>query len=261
MKRTLSLLTLFGLLLAVSCFEPPQFSEIPLIEFENVRTRVTPDPQVADSLIITVSFRDGDGDLGRDGQSENDPPFNQKWYYLLNPIASCEETVTPPCKKVSFIDEGNLANYVKYSMRRTNPNYDTLPAYVKPYFCENYQVLKENGNGPTIDTIYFQYNPREYTFFCDLYFIEAGVAKRFDWYIGGECPAPWGSGFNGFFNILAAGGDPDLGLPLEGTITYKVASTSIATALPNKVLQLRIRIMDRAGNYSNEVTSNNFTLD
>ena len=259
MKRTLSLLTLFGLLLAVSCFEPPQFSEIPRIEFENVRTRITPDSQVADSLIVTVNFRDGDGDLGRDGQSENDPPFNQKWYYLLNPIASCEETVTPPCKKVSFIDNGNLTNYVKYSMRRTNPNYDTLPAYAKPYSCDNYQILKTES-GQVIDTIYFQYNPREFTYFCDLYTIEGGVPKKFDWYIGGSCPLP-GGGLYGRFDILAKDGDPNTGLPLEGSITFRIASTSIAGVLQNKVLQLRIRIVDRAGHYSNEVTSNNFTFD
>jgi hypothetical protein len=258
MKRTLNFLALFGLLLVGSCFEPPQYSVIPRIEFESVRTRITPDPQTPDSLIVMVGFRDGDGDLGRDGESDA-PPFNQKWYHLIDPVASCEETVPLPCLKRSYIDDTNLGNYVKYSSRRTNPDYDTLPPYIKPYICDNYQILREENN-QVIDTVYFEYNPREFTYFCDLYTVEAGVPQKFDWYIGSSCPLP-GGGLYGRFDILAKDGDPALGLPLEGSITFRIASNSIASALQNKVLQLRIRILDRAGNYSNEVTSNNFTFD
>jgi hypothetical protein len=258
MKRTLSLVSTFGLLLIASCFEPPQYSIVPRIEFENVRTVEVAGPSTPDSLIITVSFRDGDGDLGRSG-TEDEPPFNQKWYYLLNPIPTCEPTVTPPCKRSSFIDESNLANVVKFSTRRTNPDYDTLPAYVKPFICENYEVLRDDV-GQIIDTVYIRQNPRTFTYFCDLYTVEAGVPQKYDWYIGSGCPLP-GGGFYGRFDVLAKDGDPDLGLPLEGTIAFKVASNTIFGALQNKTLQLRIRIVDRAGHYSNEVTSNNFTLD
>jgi hypothetical protein len=257
MKRTLSFLALLGLLLVVSCFEPPQYSIIPSIEFENVRTKDVADPNVSDTLIVTVSFKDGDGDLGRNRDTENDPPFNQKWYFRLNPVASCEATVTPPCKKISYKDMGNLGDYVKYSTRRTNPNYDTLPPYTKPFNCKNYEILTNGGQ--IVDTLYFQYNPREYNFLCDLYVVEAGVPKKYDWYAGASCPAPR-EPLYGIFDILASDGNPDLGLPLEGTIAFKIASNSMS-GLKNKVLQFKIRIVDRAGNYSNEVISDNFPFD
>ena len=258
MKRIVGLLSVVGLVMAVSCFDPPQYSIVPQIEFERVRTVNVAGPSTPDSVIVTINFRDGDGDLGRSG-TEDEPPFNQKWYYLINPIASCEPTVTPPCKRSSFIDESNLENVVKYSTRRTNPNYDTLPAYIKPYICENYEVLRDDI-GQIIDTVYIRQNPRTFTYFCDLYTVDAGVAQKYDWYIGSGCPLP-GGGFYGRFDILAKNGDPELGLPLEGTITFKVASNTIFTALKGKNLQLRIRIIDRAGHFSNEVSSNNFQLN
>lgn len=262
MKRTLSLVTLLGLLLIVSCFEPPQYSDIPRITFENVRTVEVPGASTEDSLFVTVSFRDGDGDLGRDG-TYNEPPFNQKWYFLLNPIPSCERTVTPPCKKTSYVDADDLSNVVKYSTRRTNPDYDTLPLYVKPYRCDNYEIIRNSG-GQIVDTVYIQRNPRTFTFFCDLYTKESSpsgpVFQKYDWYVGSSCPLP-GGGFYGRFDVLGKDNDPDLGLPVEGILTFRVASNSLFATFQNKTLKLKIRIIDRAGNYSNEVESGEFTLD
>lgn len=263
MKRTLSLLTLFGLLLIVSCFEPPQYSIIPRIVYESYRTVEVPGASTEDSLFVTVSFRDGDGDLGRSG-TENAPPFNQKWYFLLNPIPTCESTVIPPCKKSSFVDVDDLSNVVKYSTRRTNPDYDTLPPYVKPFRCDNYEIMRDETTNQIVDTVYIQRNPRTFTFFCDLYTKEPGpsgpVFVKYDWYVGSDCPLP-GGGFYGRFDILGKDNDPDLGLPVEGTLTFRVVSNSLFATFKNKTIKLKIRIVDRAGHYSNEVETREFTLD
>lgn len=257
MKRIIGLLAIVGLVLAVSCFEPPEYSIVPSITFERVKTVNLTNPQVDDTLIVSVNFKDGDGDLGRSG-TENAPPFNQKWYFLVNPIPICERTVPQPCRKSSFIDAGNFGNLVKYSARRLNPNYDTLPPYTAPYSCLNYEIIKDDNN-VTIDTVYFQYNPRFYNFFCDIYVKEAGTFEKFDLSRVFGCQPP-GLPFYGSFGILGIDGNPDLGLPLEGTIDFKAKSNAMfeTILLKNKTVKVKIRIVDRAGNFSNEVESNEF---
>lgn len=262
MKRILSLLTLFSLMLIVSCFNPPEYSNTPSIKFESVRTKVVPGDLTPDSLFVTVSFQDGNGDLGVSG-NENSPPYNAKWYFLYNPGPTCEKTVKSPCKKISYVNINDLSNVVKLSDRRTNPNYDTLPAYVKPFICDNYEIL-QTEDGQNVDTVYVQRNARAFNYLCDLYTKESGPSGptlvKYDWYIGNGCPLP-GGGFYGRFDVLGKDGDPDLGLPIEGDLTFRFASTSIFKALKNKTLVLKIKIMDRAGNVSNEVESNEFQLN
>ena len=78
--------------------------------------------------------------------------------------------------------------------------------------------------------------------------------------MGSECPSP-GGGFYGYFDILGKDGDPDLGLPVEGTLTFRVGSNTLFSTFKNKTVKLKIRIIDRAGNYSNEVETREFSLD
>ena len=154
MKRIVSLLTLFGLMLPISCFDPPNFPIVPRITFKGVKIINVADPLIYDTLTVSVSFQDGDGDLGRSG-TETDPPFNSKWYYFITPKPSCEPNVPAPCYVGSYINVNSLQNVVLYSTRRTNPNYDTLPEYENPYSCLNYEILKNESN-VTLDTVYFQ---------------------------------------------------------------------------------------------------------
>jgi hypothetical protein len=51
--------------LLASCFNEPEFSNIPRIKFEGLyfgKSNIEDNP---DSLVLTLSFEDGDGDLGR----------------------------------------------------------------------------------------------------------------------------------------------------------------------------------------------------
>jgi hypothetical protein len=252
MKRILSFLLLTTTLMVMSCFEPPQYSNTPEIKFLSVRTVDVASPTVADTVEVRIGFKDGDGDLGVSG-TDFTPPFNPRWYYLINPIPTCEPTVPTPCKKASFVDVNNLTNVVKFSTRRTNPDYDTLPT---PYSCTNYQILRNSANA-IVDTVYIQRNIRTNTFFCDLYTKEAGVFVKYNL---NDCSFPYGP-FYGRFDVLGKDGNPDLGLPVEGELKFAARSNTIFTSLKNKTLQLRIRIIDRAGNLSNEVISREFTLN
>jgi hypothetical protein len=82
MFRTLRL----GLGLAVasvavgSCISPPEFPETPSIEFKSltvVRQPTEPGNIPADSVIITLGFQDGDGDLGLNQQEYTNPPYQR----------------------------------------------------------------------------------------------------------------------------------------------------------------------------------------
>ncbi|MBC6611273.1 hypothetical protein H8B15_10085 [Hymenobacter sp. BT507] len=59
-----------------SCLTPPDYPDTPSIEFKSIRSeRVVADIGTYDTVTVTVSFRDGDGDLGLDN-SETNAPYN-----------------------------------------------------------------------------------------------------------------------------------------------------------------------------------------
>src|SRR3982750_4834582 len=85
----LAMCLMMGLLLA-SCFDPPQYSPIPSIEFDNIVFKDVKDPSATDSLIISIRFKDGDGDLGLssgdvgcNASGGQQICFNDKFYFRL----------------------------------------------------------------------------------------------------------------------------------------------------------------------------------
>jgi hypothetical protein len=91
------------------CFTPPEFPVQPQIEYESIvfREYGSGFDAEADSLILSITFKDGDGDLGLDPSelecvSEN-ICYNNKFFYLK--------------------PDGN---YLTYKDKRTNPDYSTL---------------------------------------------------------------------------------------------------------------------------------------
>ena len=56
----------------ISCERPPELSSTPFIEYQNVEFKQVNDAQ--DSLIVTIRFEDGDGDLGL-SNNDTGPPF------------------------------------------------------------------------------------------------------------------------------------------------------------------------------------------
>jgi hypothetical protein len=244
-------------LLVGSCFEPPEFSIFPEIEVENVRVKNIADPTQPDSLIISINFKDGDGNIGIDG-SENGPPFHERWFFLKNPSPTCEPGVAAPCTKISFIDQTNLANYITYKLRRAGTPYDTLPALSQPSDCLKYVVLR-NSNNAAIDTLYSQLNSRYFNLFISVYVKNGATFQKYE-FNNAAYPNCDIYGLNSRLPILAKDGDVNSKLPLEGIITYKLTSASF-TPLIGKTLMLRIQIMDRDGNLSNIDDSNEFNFN
>jgi hypothetical protein len=234
----MSLIRGFGLFVIISvfvsaCFNPPEFPITPQIEFESVDYQEygTGFDTEFDSIILKIRFKDGDGDLGLSG-NETSPPYNNKFYFLL-----------PDGK------------FITYNTRRTNPNYDTLPAFVQPYNCINWEVFREDNI--VVDTFYFQLNPDYYNITVD-YLVKNpdGTFTEFDWTKEFNYPN-CGISFDGRYPILYKDRP---GAPLEGTIRYGMGSIGFKILFSIKTLKLRIQIKDRALNKSNIIETPEFTL-
>ncbi|MCA8829626.1 hypothetical protein [Hymenobacter pini] len=62
--RNASLLVVAGLA-ASSCISPPEYPETPEIEFKRItQQRINDNTGTYDKLVITIGYKDGDGDLG-----------------------------------------------------------------------------------------------------------------------------------------------------------------------------------------------------
>lgn len=256
-------LTISGILILslASCFEPPEYPIVPQIEFSGVVFKDCSNPSVADTLIVSVDFKDGDGNLGIDGE-DNNPPFNNRWYFRTTPATQCEPGVAEPCSKIkrSSFDPSRLSEFITYKMRRTTPGYDTLPEFKTPYNCINYEIVFDDLLRP-VDTIYFQLNERFFNFFLDLYVKQNdGSFQKFEWTRQFTYPLCVTNGSYGRFPILAKDSNLSLNIPLEGTINYRFPSTALLATFSIKTLKLKIRIVDRDFNYSNEIESPEFTL-
>jgi hypothetical protein len=220
------------LIAAGACFNPPEFPVVPQIEFESVQYKEygTGFDSEYDSLILTISFKDGDGDLGLD-PSENSQPYNNKFYFVAG------------------------GKYITYNTKRTDPNYDTLPDFVKPYNCINWEVYKENN--VVKDTLYFQLNPDYHNITVEFLVKNSdGTFTEFDWREAFNYPN-CGISFDGRFPILFK---DKPGTPLEGKIRYGMGSIGFKILFSTKTLKLRVQIKDRALNKSNIIETNEFTL-
>lgn len=222
-----------------SCFDPPEYSNTPEIEFENIAFKETPSSQDADSIILFIKFRDGDGDLGIAPNEtacldeEQTICFNEKFYFQLT---STGEQVT-------------------YKDKRENPDLN-LPDYVPPFDCINWEIIKDDSSPPQpIDTVYFELNPNHNNIFIDFLVKQNdGSFQEFDW------RTELCSTFDARFPIVAKNSDVSIGNSVEGTLRYAMKSTGFKLLFSIKTLKLRIQIQDRALNKSNIIETPEFQL-
>jgi hypothetical protein len=255
-------------LLVSSCFDPPQFPIIPDIGYKDIRFIDMPDPSpfevATDSLVLELSFRDGDGDLGI-RSSESNPPFNDRWYYLLQPIPNCDDNPNDGVNRCYELRLEEINKYVSYKLKRKPVNgSDTLKPFVKPYNCTNWEVVRDKA-GKVLDTVYFQANPHYNNIFVEFQMKESSSScssppcfSVFDWSQYLNYPSCEVQGFNGRFPYLNT---QDLGeTPLAGVIKYSMPSPFFKTIFGARTLRIRVYIEDRLQNRSNEVITPEFTL-
>jgi len=276
----LSIAAIFG-----ACFNPPNISDKPEIGFDEISLYLR-DSQ-SDSLVVTITFKDGNGDLGLDPNDSSyiSDPFHEKNYYIEKDgglVAVASNFRYPGHPSVLKIPADLKCSTCKLATVRTrkkagyesNPN---LPAYTFPASCLNYfytplYISAEDasifdstynvkdeitiGNSKVyelLDTFYYQPNPNYYNIDVDFLVETASGFEVFDWRTQqGAC----GTNFYGRFPVLS-----NLRTPLEGTLQYSIKSSGIVALLGGKTrIKLRIKIRDRSLHESNTITSGAFTL-
>ncbi|MBN8649852.1 MAG: hypothetical protein J0L67_00385 [Cytophagales bacterium] len=280
--RNIILATLIALA-GGSCFEQPEFSNIPVIEFESLTYKRVNN---VDSLILRISFTDGDGDLGlaEDDQDntcqiikrerigstnefEDQICLNNKLYALIldsnkrhilidknqscNFNSLCYNSKFFPTKEIAL----NTYSFITYKDRRTNPEFASLPSIDKPFNCTNWEITTRNN---VADTLFFNLNENHINFEYELLVKNPdNTFTPFDF--NRELPSCLSPPIpGGRFQILYSDRP---GSPLEGEINYRIGSPALRFILGLKVLKFKVWVRDRALNKSLPVYSNEFSLN
>jgi len=219
MQRILVYIAIFSFLALSFCTRPPELPIVPSIEFEEVLFKEVDGP---DSLIVSIFFQDGDGDLGLTS------------YDIYYPYESYD------------VKLDNNGDTLFYGDSPEMPAYNPL----------DYVILRDNDGNPK-DTIWVELNPNHYNIFVRFFEKKDGKYEEFDW----RAP-PYYQTFDGRFPLLNTKiVDNRLIIrPLEGVLRYGMSSSGWLF-LFRDTMKLEIMIQDRALNKSNVVSTPDFTLE
>ena len=243
-----------------ACSPPPKLPATPRIEFIKAEFWDM-GLQNPDSLNVTISFEDGDSNLGLDqGEAYIPRSSNQVYLFRANSMLDFE--------RIFFID--NDGELLKLNSKWNKPvPYDSLPDFVHPYNCTNYTTdttlfyfsATDGSRVEVKDTLYFQPSVDNFNYFIDFLIKQSdGSFERFPWESFLGAPS-CGETFNTRFTRADVGTSAADDGPIQGRLTYKMISRGFIFELRNKIFKLRIRIFDRSLNASNTVESEELTLD
>lgn len=284
-----------------SCFDPPVFPMTPEIEFEDIYFGETPDFSDADSIVISINFKDGDGNIGIDKivtsngeliDNINDP-FHDSNFYLSTGGTNLKEFGTETFYTDTF--PNGLAEYVpikilstrnqsgKLLTLRNQAGYTGLPAYRQGKLeCVDYTtqpIFIFQADWDIIDNSYYikdtlidAFGNRFITVRDTLYFQHNPnhYTIEVDFFV--KEPSHPNAGADGFreydwreeFCTTYDGRFSQLSdteTPLEGTVKYAMVSTGFKFVFSVKTIKLRVSIKDRDLNVSNVIYTPEFTLD
>jgi len=243
-----------------ACNPPPKLPATPRIEFIEAEFWDM-GLQNPDSLNITISFEDGDSDLG----------LQPNEYFLLqdpNKVYLFHADFRLDFERVFFIDNDGELLKLKSKWDKPVP-YDTLPDFAHPYNCTNYTtdttlIFFSPIDGSRIDvkdTLYFQPSIENFNYYIDFLIKQSdGSFQRFPWESFLGAPS-CGETFNTRFSRADVGTSDDDSGPIQGKLTYKMISRGFIFELRNKIFKFRIKIFDRSLNASNTIESEELTLD
>jgi len=275
-------LSLFGgvIILVSACFNPPEFPVEPKITYESIYFGETPNDQsLGDSIVLSINFKDGDGDLGLDG---SDPKYSQNPFQPSNLFLAKDGAIVPVALSQHwddipyyFIDVEEKQGKLVTLKTRDQTAYNFLPAYSLGscfYIADTIIMVDEQDaaildintqniidtmhsqTNPSIyvlkDTFYIEANPNYYNITVDFLIKNGDSYDVFDW---GTCS----SAYNARFPVLS---DKDKS-PLEGVLRYSLKSSGFRIMFSTKTLKLRIQIKDRLLHSSNIIETPDFTLD
>ncbi|MCE2733078.1 MAG: hypothetical protein O9302_08615 [Cyclobacteriaceae bacterium] len=288
----------FLVLIAVSCFEQPQFSDTPVIELENVYYREVGGIGDADSIVVSFSFRDGDGDIGiprvfideTTTTDDTSDPYHEKDFFLAtgNGQLATVPTVTIFADTIqngllqpiglTVLNPEALNGTLVSNRTRSEAGYGSLPVYNPDELgCFNYtndvvflpeifqSVLDEDHKvlGITTNLLTGQ---RFIKLRDELYFQFNPEYNNLDVSIEVEGNGGVFTEFN-WQRIYCENFNARIPvinnerIATEGILTYSLVSTGFRTVFTNKRIKLRLKIRDREQNVSNELLTQAFRLD
>jgi hypothetical protein len=239
-----------------ACLKQPENSIVPLITYQSIVFKHET-PAAVDTLIVTVKFTDGDGDLGINGDetaiytsATDSTDINTPFYYVYD---SAKNNIWYYTHKNNLVLPKGIhyVNYASYRKFHTFP-FDTLSAAVD---CAHWEFRSNPA-----DTLAIRLNPYYNNFFMDVFTKNPDGTYT---YIDPLTYYSFKNGcdpdlFNGRFPILPS----DLGKKssLDGTIVYKYISAGIYTKFHGQTLKVKVYILDRAFHRSNTVESDDIAI-
>ncbi|MGM0579151.1 MAG: hypothetical protein ACQETL_00620 [Bacteroidota bacterium] len=213
-------------LLLTACPTPPEFDNTPSIEYEDIAYSQRADttsggqPLNQDVISLTISFEDGNGDLGL-RSSELDPP-----YHLFD---------------IPLNQNGEL---IFFGSSPELPPFNFYDYYITPDSAVINNTFLSN------DTIFVQFNERHFNIFVSFFYKPTGSDGfvQFEW----ETEPNFYQSFHGRFPILNT---ESYNRPLNGSLTYEMKSAGFRAIFRDQPMYLEAYILDREGNKSNTVQS------
>lgn len=157
-------LLLFGISLTLSaCFSPPDFANAPAIDFKSIEGVRTTDPlgNAQDSITVTITFKDGDGDLGI-ASNDTFPPYQALTtndagdiisnYFHHNYHLKVKRFKNGQTEDVAFLDGGGIKGRFGPMVGESGPIEGELN------FGRYFLVGNGNRTFNNFDTIFFEIN-------------------------------------------------------------------------------------------------------
>lgn len=135
---TISILLLSALILLPFCVKPPNYPDEPVIEFKSLSKNVMYQSTFGqDSVVITFTFTDGDGDLGF-------KDFEESIF-----IVDGRDTFSKPSYRIPYIEQQGAGNGISGDISIVVPT--TCCIYPKPYIpCDTSQNAPQQ-----LDTVFY----------------------------------------------------------------------------------------------------------
>ena len=197
-----------------------------------------------DSINLTISFTDGDGDLGLSNNDVNFPynPYNAIIDQEFNWVTLGSSTVTPPL----YVYEPN-GTYYSFSNNDNRPSYN----------CEDY-IIDTVSSTSKLDTFFIQKNDFNKNIFIEFLKKENNDFIVIDWKRIFDEEYGCGIDFNSRFPPLNISNSSQL---LSGKLRYGMVSYGFEMILKNDIFKLRVHIIDRELNKSNIIETPEVTLE
>jgi len=254
MKIKVILFLSVSLGLLSGCFSPPEFPDVPEISFENI-VFIRGEEFSGDSLILSINFQDGDGDLGFTGVDTGFP------YHPFDIIVDSNGDSVFFSDEPRVSDPGLVKQPVPPFFRRS-PNGSMTPFSDTDnrggiFLCPEYEEIS-NSQGDVIDTVYISENVNSANIYVEFLRKRNGEFQVFDFRAIASSDL-CGEDFNGRFPIFDQQNFEE-GKPLAGTIDYSMVSVGFELAFRMDTFRIDVSIRDRALNLSNVVSTPEFTL-